>query len=164
MPAPPHSLHRLRRSPCSQKPHDLQFDRRRPCSQRPPPPHSLQKVRFCPCTQKMLDPISFIAAFIPFAFNTDANRSCQSLSEAGATALSASAAPPPMLTAATALLACSAPPPVCVDAAIFAPLASPAPPPIGARSIPRAPEHVSLFPSLLGDVLLRGSQRGNMRE
>ena len=87
MPAPPHSLHRLRRSPCSQKPHDLQFDRRRPCSQKAPPPHSLQKLRFRPCTQKELYPISFIAAFIPFAFNTDANRSCQSLSEAGATAL-----------------------------------------------------------------------------
>ena len=51
---PPHSLHTLRTLPCSQKlpsPHSLHLLRTLPCSQMHPPPHSLHALRTLPCSQ-----------------------------------------------------------------------------------------------------------------
>ena len=51
---PPHSLHRLRRRPCSHiddPPHSLHRLRRRPCSHIAPPPHALHLSFRVPCSQ-----------------------------------------------------------------------------------------------------------------
>ena len=56
---PPHSLHWVRRLPCSQMlepPHSLHWLRCLPCSQKPEPPHSLHLLRSLPCSQMLPAP------------------------------------------------------------------------------------------------------------